>query len=282
MPYLAPTDTAEALAFLVDTDARIIAGCTDYFPGREQGRIDEHLLDVTRLERLRGITETADGGWRIGAAATWAEVIGAPLPAAFDALKEAAREVGSVQIQNRGTVGGNLCNASPAADGVPPLMALDAEVEILSPRGTRTVPVGGFITGVRSVDLAGDEILAAVTVPGVPPGARSAFLKLGSRTHLVISIAMAAAVVEERDGRVEAARLAVGSCSPVCRRLPALEERLAGRTAAEIRSMDLAGDGALDPLDPITDVRGSREYRLDVVPGICRRAVLRALADGGE
>ena len=278
MPYLAPRDITEALTFLRDTDARIIAGCTDYFPGRRPGQIDENLLDVTCLDQFRGIVRTADG-WRIGAAATWSEVIAASLPAVFDALRLASREIGSVQIQNRGTVAGNLCNASPAADGVPPLLVLDAEVEIVSLAGTRTLPLSAFITGVRSVDLAPGEIVAAIRIPDASPNAKSAFLKLGSRTHLVISIAMAAAVVEEDGGTIKSAKLAVGSCSPVAQRLPALEESLAGRTAEDLRAMDFAEHGALSPLNPISDVRGSSEYRLDVVAEICRRVVMQALGE---
>lgn len=279
MPYLAPTGREEALSFLRETGARVIAGCTDYFPARGQGEIDDNLLDITRVEGLRGITATAEGT-RIGAATTWTDIVRAPLAPAFDALRQAAREVGSVQIQNRGTVAGNICNASPAADGVPPLLALDASVEILSSDGTRTVPLAAFITGVRQVDLASGEIVSGILVPPVPGQAGSAFHKLGSRTHLVISIAMVAAVAGLRDGRVTGARLAVGSCSPVACRLPALEARLEGATPDDIRKMDMSEDDALAPLSPISDVRGSADYRRDVVAEMCRRAILSAVGEG--
>src|SRR5690606_7295406 len=110
--------------------------CTDILPARRQGQPPGDILDVTRLPDLRGIARDPHG-WRIGAATTWAEIAAAPLPPAFDALQQAAREVGAVQIQNAATIAGNICNASPAADGVPPLLVLEAEVELVSPAGRR-------------------------------------------------------------------------------------------------------------------------------------------------
>ena len=158
----------------------------------------------------------------------------APLPGGFDALKAAAREVGSVQIQNRGTVAGNLCNASPAADSVPPLLALDAGVELTSPRGARLMPLADFILGNRRPSGA-DEILTAILVPRTIDGP-SAFLKLGARRYLVISIAMVAAALErDGDGAIAEARIAVGSCSAVAQRLPAARARLIGHAASRSR-----------------------------------------------
>ena len=275
---MVPTSTTDALAMLSEAGPRIVAGCTDFFPGRKQGEVTEDILDITRIAEFRGIRETEDG-WRIGAARTWTEIVRAPLPDAFTGLKQAAREVGSVQIQNRGTLAGNICNASPAADGVPPLLALDAVVEIVSVRGARTVPLERFILGPRSVDLAADEIVSAILIPPVPSSAGAAFLKLGSRRHLVISIAMVAVVAEITDGRVAEIRIAVGSCAPVALRLPELEARLRGMTRDEIAAMDTAATGGLGALSPISDVRGTADYRRSVVAELCRRAVLQT---GGE
>lgn len=278
MPYFAPETTTEALTFLRASQARIVAGCTDYYPGLATGQIDENVLDITRLAGCRGVSESSNG-WRIGAATTWTQIVKTELPPAFDALKIAARQVGSIQIQNRGTIAGNICNASPAADGVPPLLVLDAAVEILSHDGVRTVPLKDFITGVRKVDLAEGEFVSAILVPPVSRRAKSAFLKLGSRSHMVISIAMVASIVEIDAGRIVTARLAVGSCSPVAQRLTALENQLAGLSADEVRLTDFAADGALAPLTPISDVRGSQEYRIDVAAELCRRAVLCAFGE---
>src|SRR6185437_9538011 len=202
-----------------------------FYPARVGQSVVEDVLDIGGIESLRGIART-ESGWRIGATATWSEVIDADLPALFDGLKQAAREVGGRQIQNAGTVAGNLCNASPAADGVPPLLALDAEVELAGPPGTRRLPLSAFITGNRRTLLAPGELLVAIRVPKPAHDARSAFLKLGARRYLVISIAMAAATLEIEDGRVVSARIAVGACSAVAQRLPALEGALAGTPVA--------------------------------------------------
>lgn len=237
------------------------------------------MLDITGIDECRGIAQTTEG-WRIGAAATWTDVVRAPLPPAFNALKLAAREVGSIQIQNRGTVAGNICNASPAADGVPPLLALDASVEVASAAASRTVPLGAFIKGVRKIDLHPGEMVTAIHVPRISGGAQSAFLKLGSRTHLVISIAMVAVIVEFLGEVVTDVRVAVGSCSPVAQRLPVLEARLRGLSVEQIAQTDFVATGGLTPLTPISDVRGSAGYRMDVAAEMCRRAVLQAINGG--
>ena len=127
--YLRPTRTEEALERLAAAPLTVLAGGTDHYPARVGKPLAEDILDITALEALRGIRAT-DAGWRIGATTSWTQVIEAQLPPLFDALKQAAREVGGVQIQNAGTVAGNLCNASPAADGVPALLALDAHLEL--------------------------------------------------------------------------------------------------------------------------------------------------------
>ena len=201
------------------------------------------------LWRASGASNTVGGAIRIGAATTWTDIVKAPLPAAFDALKQAAREVGSIQIQNRGTIGGNLCNASPAADGVPPLLALDATVELASARGRRLMPLSSFITGYRATALAQGEILSAVFVPSRSPQARSAFVKLGARRYLVISILMAAALVErDGDGRISRVAIAVGAASPVARRLPELEAALAGLDPGERPSLHVRDQHLVDSL----------------------------------
>lgn len=275
LAYLTPTSAAEALAYLSETRAHIIAGCTDFYPNLQQGHVPENILDITRLDGFRGIARTAQG-WRIGAATSWSDVLRAPLPPAFDALKLAAREVGSIQIQNRGTVAGNICNASPAADGVPPLLALDAEVEIISQAGKRVLPLGNFITGVRQTDLRRDEMVSAILIPQVSSAAKSAFLKLGSRAYLVISIVMVAVVAEVTDGRIADLRVAVGSCSPVARRLSAWEGALKGTSAEELQKKDCCARELPVGLDPISDVRGSADYRLDAAGEMCRRAIRQA------
>ena len=269
--YRRPAGLEEALAALAEPHT-VLAGGTDFYPARVGRAIDENVLDITGIAGLGGIAATAKG-WRIGATTRWSELIDADLPPLFDGLKRAARDVGGRQIQNAGTVAGNLCNASPAADGVPPLLALDAEVEIASRRGVRRIALGAFITGNRRTVLAPDELVTAVLVPRVDHPARSAFAKLGARRYLVISIAMAAATLEVDGGRIVRARVAVGACSAVARRLPALEQDLGG--APIDRSLvERVGPVHVAPLAPIDDMRGSAAYRQDAVLTLLRRLLL--------
>jgi CO/xanthine dehydrogenase FAD-binding subunit len=271
--YLRPASLPEALTALA-RPWTVLAGGTDFYPARVGRAIAENVLDITAIPDLRGISANP-AGWRLGATTTWSEVIETPLPPLFDGLKQAAREVGGRQIQNAATLAGNLCNASPAADGVPPLLALDAAVELAGRAGTRRLPLSSFITGNRRTALAPGELLVAIHVPKPTHDARSAFLKLGARRYLVISIAMAAATLEIADGRVASALIAVGACSAVAQRLPALEDALAG---APLTALEQRVDASqLAPLSPIDDVRGSAAYRRDAVVTLLRR-LLRSLA----
>src|SRR5471030_675686 len=205
--YLRPHRLEEALGVL-QRPFTVLAGGADFYPPRVGRSIDEHVLDITAIADLRGIAH-GPAGWRLGATTTWGELIAGDLPPAFDGLKQAAREVGGRQIQNAGTIAGNLCNASPAADGVPPLLALDAEIEIAGSVGRRLLPLRQFITGNRRTVLMPGELVVAIHVPEPAHAAQSAFLKLGARRYLVISIAMAAVTLEIDRDRVAGARVAV-------------------------------------------------------------------------
>jgi len=209
----------------------------------------------------------------IGGRATWTDLFRAELPPALDALKLAAREVGSIQIQNRGTVAGNLCNASPAADGVPPLLALDAEIELASAAGRRVLPLGDFILGNRHIARRPDELLVAVRIPRASTAGVSHFLKLGGRSYLVISIAMVATrLVLDGAGRIEEAAIAVGACSAVAQRLRRLETALIGRHAGD-EALAAVAEWPFDELSPIDDVRASAPYRRRAAAELVRRAL---------
>ncbi|UYN94591.1 MAG: FAD binding domain-containing protein [Enhydrobacter sp.] len=266
--YLRPHRLEEALEAL-DRPCTVLAGGTDFFPARVGRVVSETVLDIGAIAELRGIRPVGNG-WRLGATTTWRELADTPLPPLFDGLKQAAREVGGRQIQNAGTLAGNLCNASPAADGVPPLLALDAQVEIASRFGQRRMAIAAFIVGNRRTALRSGELVTGVFVPQPGRAARSAFLKLGARRYLVISIVMAAATIEAADGRVAAARVAVGACSAVAQRLPALEEALLGAPVGPHLGTVVAR-AHLGPLAPIDDVRGSAAYRSDAVVTVLRR-----------
>ncbi len=270
--YFRPRTLEETVRTLARYGGQILSGGTDFFPAWGDRAISTPVVDVSAVVELRGISILADH-IRIGGLTTWTEVIRSPLPRCFDALKSAAREVGSVQIQNRGTVASNLCNASPAADGVPPLLALDAEVELASIKGVRRIPLTEFLVGNRQTLRRADEMLTAVIVPRGLDDARSAFLKLGARRYLVISIAMVAAVVKtDENGRVAAARIAVGACSVTAQRLRELEDSLTG-TEAEAGIGELVTVAHLARLSPIDDVRAPAEYRRDSALTLVRRAL---------
>ena len=256
----------------------VLAGATDHYPARVGRAPREDILDVTAIRPLRGV-QAIEGGWRIGATTTWTDLVETPLPPLFDGLKAAALAVGGLQIQARGTVAGNVCNASPAADGVPNLLALDAVIELSSQAGLRTVPIGEFATGNRRTVRSSDELVTGIVVPAALDGTttRSSFEKLGSRAYLVISIAMVAAVVEVASGRIARARVAVGACSEVAQRLPTLEAELVGG-AASARTADMATAQHLGALEPIDDVRATAAYRRDAALTCVRAALRQVLA----
>jgi CO/xanthine dehydrogenase FAD-binding subunit len=278
--YSRPADFNEALRLLAEPDARVLAGCTDIFPTAGERLLAGRHVDVTALPALRGIRIEGDS-IRIGGAVTWSDLAKAELPLAFNALRAAAREIGGIQIQNRGTLAGNLCNASPAADGVPPLLVLNTEVELVSVRGQRRVPLVEFIIGNRRTALRPGEILTAVFVPQPAPTARSSFVKLGARRYLVISIVMVAVLLDVVEGRVREARVAAGACSAAAKRLPEVERSLIG-APAHTGLGDLVEGGHLAELSPINDLRGSTEYRRDAALTLVRRAIEHCLNGEAE
>ncbi len=267
--YFRPQSLSEAIAIAARDDVTVAAGCTDLFAATQAKALSGSILDVTAIEGMGGITR-ARNGWRIGGAASWSDILAADLPPVFDALKQAAREVGSAQIQNAGTIAGNLCNASPAADGVPPLLMLDARVELAGAKGTRTLPLADFLLGPRRTALARGELLSAVTIPDLD-GA-SQFRKLGARRYLVISIVMVAVRLSAIDGLVRQAAIAVGACAPTARRMPAQERALLGKPLSQLASH--VAPGLIEPdLAPIDDIRADAAYRRGSASVLVRRAV---------
>lgn len=267
--YLRPATLAAALAQLAERPRTVLAGGTDHFPARVAQAPEEDILDISALPDLRAIR--AEGGHVIlPCLATWSDLLAAPLPAAFDGLKQAARQVGGAQVQNAATVLGNVCNASPAADGMPCLLALDAEVELASVSGRRVLPLADFVRGPRQTARRAEELAVALRIPVPDATTRSTFLKLGARRYLVISIVMVAAVASfDAAGRIVRARIAVGACSPVAQRLPALEAALAGAHPDPA----LVRPGHLAALSPIDDVRATAAYRRAAALELVRRAV---------
>jgi len=275
MHYACPCTLTDALRLMAQPGTRVLAGGTDLYAATGSACLPGRVLDLGSVPELRGIVR--DGpALRIGATTTWSDIAEADLPPALHALQQAARQVGGRQIQNRGTVGGNLCNASPAADGVPPLLAVDAHVVLAGPEGRRTLPLAEFLTGPRRTALGAGEVLHSIGIPASALRGRSHFVKLGARSSLVISIAMVAARIEVVAGRIRSAALAVGSCSPVAMRLTGLEKRLAGLPADAASGLVAAGTFAED-LRPIDDIRASADYRREAVKVLLQRAIAGCL-----
>jgi CO/xanthine dehydrogenase FAD-binding subunit len=269
--YFRPNTLNEAVHALAGSGGQILAGGTDFFPSLGDRPVTGTVVDISGLRELKGISREANY-MRIGGLTTWSDIVKTPLPRCFDGLKGAAREIGGIQIQNRGTVAGNLCNASPAADSVPPLLALDAEVELASSAGTRRMPLADFIVGNRQTVRQPGEILSQILVPRTVENAASTFLKLGARRYLVISIVMVAVVIEKDSECVRDARVSVGSCSVVARRLTELERALIGSPVA-VGLGSLATAAHLKSLSPIGDVRATAAYRREAALRLVRRAL---------
>jgi aldehyde oxidoreductase len=270
--YLRPKSLKDALKALDTGELTVLAGGTDFFPARVGRSIAEDILDVTSVPEMQGISE-AENYLRIGAGVTWSQIVQAGLPAYMRGLQLAGREVGGYQIQNAGTITGNICNASPAADGVPVLLTLDAEVEVSSIDACRLVPLTNFVTGNRRTNLSPNELVTGLCIPKLGPRSSATFLKLGARRYLVISIAMVAVVLEPADdGTIGNARIAVGACSEVAQRIPKLEAALVGLPISPDLA-DIPLPKHLEMLAPLDDVRGSADYRLDTALTCVRRSL---------
>lgn len=276
-----PASLAEALQALSTSanggmaPAVARAGATDLYPVAEArrswfGTVGGAVIDLGQIPGLADI-KVGHGEIALGACVTWSALAGADLAPAFDGLRAAARQVGGQQIQNRGTLGGNICNASPAADGVPPLLALDAEVELASLTGLRRLSLAAFIHGNRRTALRPDELMTRIIVPQPAPHERSIFLKLGARSYLVISIASVAVNLRmDGAGRISGGRIALGACSAVPLRLGRIERDMVGLRPDEVSITLSAEDGVI----PMDDVRASAAYRLHAAETLVRRAIL--------
>jgi CO/xanthine dehydrogenase FAD-binding subunit len=252
LTLLEPKSAREALSMLRDDpDLTPIAGCTDVFVNLNFGTLSKtKFLNLWRLDALREI-EMRGGLLSIGALATYTDLIRSSLVRRrIPILAAAAREVGGVQIQNRGTIGGNVANASPAGDTLPVLAVADAIVVLESASGTRRVPFGAFYTGYRASVRRPDELIAALEIPPLPRGARPWFRKVGTRAAQAISKVVFAGVRSPRP------RMALGSVAPTVVRLPAAEAVLAAGG-----SIEAARDALLSEIHPIDDVRSTAEYR---------------------
>ncbi len=278
--YLRPKDLGQALIMAGRFEPRLMAGGTDFYPALADRRVEGDVLDLSAVSELREIIRLQRGGahfLRIGAMVSWSDVLRHPELASrgFLALRQCAKEIGGQQIQNRATLVGNVCNASPAADGIPVLMALGANLEIRSSEARRWMTLENFVEGARKVALAPGEIVTAIELPLVAAPVNSLFLKMGSRRYLVISITMLAA--QWRRGKKGWCRIAVGACSPMARRLEPLETwYMEGMPEAKKAK---ALEASLNLLSPISDVRADQVCRRDLAAALCEKLVLEMMAE---
>jgi len=272
---LRPSGLDEALELLAARrDLRVLAGGTDVMVGVHAGfDRPEALLDVWGLEELSGV-RVEGGAVVIGALSTYTDLMRAEAVCEhLPLLAQAASEVGAVQIRNRGTIGGNIVNASPSGDAQPPLAVYEAELELRSVRGAREVPFVSFYSGYKAMDLAADELLTAIRVPLPPAGARQWFRKVGTRRAQAISkVSAAGLVVLGPPGRVDEARLALGAVAPTVIRLPETEGVLRGRRPGP-ELVEAVRASVAAEARPIDDVRSTAEYRRQVCGNIVARFV---------
>ncbi|MCK9464223.1 MAG: xanthine dehydrogenase family protein subunit M [Proteobacteria bacterium] len=269
--YVRPHSLAEAHAMRAEIgDARFIAGGTDLMIRIRGGEVrPTALVSLRNIEDLAGVE--VDGGARIGAATTIADVARhAGLLDRFPALVQAARRVGGPAIRNAGTVGGNLCNASPCADTALPLLVYGASLRIEGARGGREIPLEKLFKGPRATSLAPDEIVTHVILPAPSPKATAVFLKKG-RVAMDLSVASVAVLLELDGETCRSARIAAGSVAPTPIRLPGAEACLAGKRLTD-DVVAAACEAAMREVSPITDVRSTADYRRRIIGVYLKRA----------
>jgi CO/xanthine dehydrogenase FAD-binding subunit len=272
--FKSPASLQEACRLLAVAGSRPIAGGTDVIPQMRDGRFQAGtLVDLSRIHGLNTIVQIG-GQIAIGSLTTYTEMLNSPLlqeHASF--LTHVSGVVGGVQTQNRGTLGGNIANASPAGDTLPVLLALDAEVDLIGETGERSVPLADFLRGPGQTALLPGEIIRQVRFALLPAAARSIFLRLGNRRGMLISVVSAALVLElEKDGRVRDCRIALGAVAPTPIRCPEAEGLLRGRYLDD-KLIEAAAESAAAMSKPIDDVRASAKYRRHGAQVLVRRGL---------
>jgi CO/xanthine dehydrogenase FAD-binding subunit len=288
--YLEPTDLEQARSMLAGhEDLRVVAGGTDLVVAARSGKapLPERLIAIHRLKELAGLQSEAGGGLRIGALTTHGDLeTSAVVTESWTAMSDASALVGSPATRHVGTVGGNVCNASPAMELGSPLLIFDAVVELASGRGFRNVPFSSFVIGPGRTSALPGELMTAVVLPPLHGHGwvGSAYVRLEYRQAMEIAIVGAAALVrlDEADRCIEA-RVALTAVAPTCVRAPETEEALRGKTIDDVL-LEHAAQIAAEAAKPIDDVRAGADYRRAMVPVMVRRALTKALdrAKGGR
>lgn len=278
----APRTMDEALQLVASEPGvwRPFAGGTDLMVLMEAGKLPPgRYLSLQHLTALRKI-DVDEHSVTIGALTTYTDVIARPLLAAdFPMLGAAARETGGVATQNRGTIGGNIANGSPAADTPPALLVYDAEIELTSVRGARRRPYDGFHTGYKTMDLAADELITAIVLPRRQTRWIETYRKVGTRRAQAISKVCFAAAADVRDGRINDVRIAYGSVAPTVVRAHHVESALRGQPIAPAL-IDEATRLVLQDISPIDDIRSTAAYRRKVAQNLLRDFLHRPALKG--
>jgi len=272
--YSAPAHLEEAIDLLGRPGARALAGGTDLVVQmREKRREVRHVVDLKRLPALTRLDREADGGLRIGAAMNVTAMCRRPELATYPAIVESSQMIGSYQIQNRASVGGNVCNASPSADAIPALICHGARAEIAGPKGRRQVAIESLFVGPGRTRLGPQELLVTIVLPAAAPRSAGSYLRFTPRREMDIAVAGVGAWVQlDGEGKVIEARIAMAAVAPTPVRAPQAESRLRGErlTAALIEE---AASGAARDATPISDTRGSAEYRRELIRTLTRRTL---------
>ncbi len=272
-----PASLADALALLKREPGvwKPFAGGTDLMVLLEAGRLPHrNYINIWGLDELRGI-EANESHVTLGSLTTYTDVQANPiLRNEFPMLCQAASETGGLAIQNRGTLGGNIINASPAADSPPALLAYDAEIELVSSAGSRWLPYQGFHTGYKQMHLGADELLSRIRLPRNTEGATHYYRKVGTRKAQAISKVCLAAVGRMNDGQISDTRIALGSVSPIVVRCVQTENTLRGRRPGA-ETIAAACDALLREISPIDDIRSTADYRLQVSKNLLTDFLMR-------
>jgi xanthine dehydrogenase small subunit len=265
-----PTKLAEAYRVLAErgTEVKVIAGGTDLMVLMNAHMLEaSDFLDIWRVAELRGITDEGSA-IRVGALTTYTQLIRSPLIREHvPALVGASRTIGAIQIQNRGTIGGNVVNASPAGDSLPVLAAYDAEIEVGSARGVRRIEYDKFNTGYRTTALAPDELVLAIRIPKLRDKEQDFFWKVGTRRAQAISKTVMAARAIVTNNIIESISIGVGSVAPTVIRARQTEKLLTGSTLAP-DTIEHARDTIAREVAPITDLRSTEHYRRTVTGNV--------------
>ncbi|HEY7038162.1 MAG TPA: xanthine dehydrogenase family protein subunit M [Methylomirabilota bacterium] len=280
MRYEAPESLEGAVALLAGAkgEARVLAGGTDLLVQMRADVVDPDLIvDIKRIPETRAVIEEK-GGWRVGAAVTGAELKEHPrLKKVWPGVIEAANLIGSTQVQGRATLGGNLCNGSPAADSVPALIAAGAVASLVGPGGRRELPVEDVMLGPRKLALQKGEIVASFLLPPRPPRSSDAYLRFIPRTEMDIAVVGAGVSLSlDANSVITAARVSLGAVAARVLLVPEAAQAIIG-SRLDKPAQDRLEAAARAACRPIDDKRGTTEFRIDVAAVLARRSALIAL-----